>query len=62
MKITISLNNGKELIVDAPNYNAAEVTENMNNPQQLVVNIGDVIISKHSISIVQPYEAPVVEA
>ena len=59
MDIKISLNNGKELKVNVPNYNASEITENMNNPEIVAVNIGDVIISKHSISIVEPYETPV---
>lgn len=60
MKIKITLNNSKELIVDVPNYNASEVTEKMNDAQVTVVNIGDVIISKHSISIIEPYVTPVV--
>lgn len=59
MKVTITLNGGKEITVEAPSYNASEITEKMNDTQITVINVGNVILGKHSVMMIAPYEAPV---
>ena len=61
MKITVTLNGGKEINVDAPSYNASEITEKMNDPQITMVNIGDVVLGKHSVMMIAPFVEPVKE-
>lgn len=61
MKVTITLNGGKEIVADTPTYNAAEITEKMNDAQITMINIGDVVLGKHSVMMIAPYieETPV---
>lgn len=59
--ITIKFNNDKEIKVDVSEYNAVELTECINNPQLTVVNIGDYILAKHSISMISPTPEPAPE-
>lgn len=61
MKVTITLNGGKEISVEAPSYSASEITEKMNDTQVTVINVGDVVLGKHSVMMIAPYEAPVEE-
>lgn len=59
MKVTITLNGGKEITVDTPTYDAAEITKKMNDTQITMINIGEVVLGKHSVMMIAPYEAPV---
>lgn len=61
MKVTITLNGGKEIVADTPTYDAAEITKKMNDTQITMINIGDVVLGKHSVMMIAPYEAPVEE-
>ena len=54
MKVTVTLNGGKEFTVDVENYDATEITKNMNDPQIQVINIGNVVLGKHSIMMIAP--------
>jgi hypothetical protein len=54
MKITITFNGGKDITIEAPNYNAAELTKQMNDPQITMVNVGNVVLGKHSVMMIAP--------
>lgn len=61
MKITITLNGGKEVNVKAPKYNASELVEKMNDHKTTMINIGEVVLGKHSIMMIAPYVEPQAE-
>lgn len=54
MKIEIHLNNGMKFTADVTGYNGAEFTTQLNNPQISFVNIGDLVLSKHTIILTMP--------
>lgn len=58
MKIEIHLNNGLMFTADVDGYNGEDFAKALNNPQTGHVNIGDVVIQKHSILIVMPAVEP----
>lgn len=55
MKVTITLNGGKEFNIDAPNYDASALARSMNDAQVTMINIGNVVLGKHSIMMIAPY-------
>lgn len=61
MKITITLNSGKEITVETDKYNATEIKNEMNDQQITAINIGDVVLGKHTVTMIAPYVEPVVE-
>ena len=54
MEVKVVLNGGKEFTVNVENYNATEITKNMNDQQIQVINIGNVVLGKHSIMMIAP--------
>lgn len=54
MNITIFLGNGQSLNADVEDYNPVEFTQSLNNPQILMVNIGDIVINKHAVQMIVP--------
>lgn len=54
MEIEIHLNNGMKFTADVEGYRGDLFTKSLNNPQASHVNIGDVVLSKHSILLVMP--------
>lgn len=55
MKVTITLNGGKEFNIEAPNYDASELAKSMNDAQVTMISIGNVVLGKHSIMMIAPY-------
>lgn len=55
MKVTITLNGGKEFNIDAPNYDASALAKSMNDAQVTMISIGNVVLGKHSIMMIAPY-------
>ena len=55
MKVTITLNGGKEFIIEAPNYDASALAKSMNDAQVTMISIGNVVLGKHSIMMIAPY-------
>lgn len=55
MKVTITLNGGKEFNIDAPSYDASALAKSMNDAQVTMINIGNVVLGKHSIMMIAPY-------
>lgn len=58
MKVTITLNGGEKINAEVPNFNATEITEKMNDSQITVINVGDIVLGKHSVMMIAPYVAP----
>lgn len=56
MKIKIHLNNGMEFVATVTGYNGADFTAQLNNSQISHVNIGDLVLSKHSVMMIMPFE------
>lgn len=54
MKIEIHLNNGMKFTADVEGYDGGTFTQALNNPQVNHVNIGDLVLSKHSVILVMP--------
>ncbi|MBS4191181.1 hypothetical protein KHA94_13410 [Bacillus sp. FJAT-49705] len=57
MDITIFLVNGQSLKANVTDYNAVEFTQSLNNPQILMVNIGDIVINKHAVQMIVPSDS-----
>ena len=49
MSITIFLGNGQSLKADVKDYNAVDFTQSLNNPQILMVNLGDIVINNEQV-------------
>lgn len=56
MNIEIHLNNGMKFTANVTGYNGEDFTKSLNNPQISHVNIGDLVLSKHSILIILPVQ------
>lgn len=54
--IKIQLNNGMVMNATVEGYNAENFTKVLNNQGTMYVNVGDVVINKHMISLVMPVE------
>ena len=54
MDITIFLGNGQSFNASDTDYNAAGFAKSLNNPQILMVNIGDIVINKHAVQMIVP--------
>lgn len=56
MKITIYLNNGKEIKVEDSKYKAESFATLLNDQSTMMIAIGNVVINKHTITLVMPEE------
>jgi hypothetical protein len=54
MKIQISLHDGTAITADVPDYNAAEMAEDLNNPKILMVTVGQIIVNKNAVKLIAP--------
>lgn len=54
MEIEIHLNNGMKFTANVEGYSGDSFTKALNSPQTNHVNIGDLVLSKHSILLVLP--------
>lgn len=56
MKIEIHLTNGMKFTATVEGYSGEEFTKALNNPQVNHVNIGDLVLSKHAVTLVMPVQ------
>ena len=56
MKITIYLNNGKEIKVEDSKYNAETFASLLNEQTTMMIALGNAVINKHTITLVMPTE------
>lgn len=49
MKIKFTLNTGKEIDAEIPNFNSEDFAKQINDPHTLVVHIGNNGFSKHAL-------------
>lgn len=61
MKIEIHLNNNMKFTANVTGYNGESFTAQLNNPQINHVNIGDLVLNKHSVLLVMPVQTEIVE-
>jgi hypothetical protein len=54
MKIQISLHDGTAINADVPNYNAAEMAKDLNDPKILMVTVGQIIVNKNAVKLIAP--------
>ncbi|MFP7445205.1 hypothetical protein SFC50_16070 [Bacillus infantis] len=54
MKIQISLHDGTAISADVPNYNAAEMAKDLNDPKILMVTVGQIIVNKNFVKLIAP--------
>lgn len=57
MNLTIILNNGMQFTAQVENYDPVAFATTLNNNQVTVVNIGNVVLSRHAILMVVPTES-----
>lgn len=57
MTITISLNTGEEITGVVDNYDALELSKQLNNPQITFITIGNYILHKQSIKMIIPVQS-----
>lgn len=56
MKIEIHLNNGMKFTADVEGYNGEGFTKALNSERISHVNIGDLVLNKHSVLMVLPVD------
>ncbi|MFP7445208.1 hypothetical protein SFC50_16085 [Bacillus infantis] len=54
MKIQISLHDGTAINADVPDYNAADMAKDLNDPKILMVTVGQIIVNKNAVKMVAP--------
>lgn len=56
MKIEIHLNNGMKFTADVEGYDGDQFSKALNSQSISHVNIGDVVINKHTVLLVMPVQ------
>ena len=56
VELIIRMNDGTRLTTKVQEYNAESLTEELNNHQKMLVNIGPVIVQKHNIVSIVPLD------
>lgn len=54
MNITIYLNNGMQFKATVEGYDAADFATKMNNPQLVVISIGNIVLNKNAVMMIVP--------
>jgi sRNA-binding regulator protein Hfq len=59
-KVKVFLQNGKQFEVEVENYDASALLQQINQMETVHVSIGNLIINKHHIEVLQPIEEAII--
>lgn len=55
--IQISLNDGTIITATNVSYNSTELAAKLNDPKNLMVQIGDIIVNKNAVKLIAPVQS-----